>query len=342
MRRVYIYLWIVVPAVLFGACKNIDESSLPATTPEVSTVYYWLPSLLDPPNVPTSNLRGIVKIQDRFYITGTMNLLMIAPGKETPKFIIAPGKGIEELPLGVRHNALMSLASNSAGTAVFLGDLYSNIIKFDLTKKKMEWKESLLSQSGINGGIVRAETDTLYASRKTSLGTSLYRITGLNKLSPDKKELKALKITTPSGLFMSNQKVLYVIGDNGTVIYKIEDPDGALPGVSILAGEQGTSEYKDGRGRQAWFKGISSLTGDNKGNLYTADGKSNRRALRKIRISDGMVTTIAGDPDQTTTQMMDGPGSRARFVNIKGLFYSGSDSALYAVDDYGLRKISGL
>ncbi|HME89853.1 MAG TPA: hypothetical protein VKE49_00405, partial [Myxococcaceae bacterium] len=82
----------------------------------------------------------------------------------------------------------------------------------------------------------------------------------------------------------------------------------AEPSLSTLAGAPGASGNGDGDRFDARFFGPVSVVGDGAGNLYVADALNN--SIRKIDLSTGAVTTIAGS---RTRGFADGTGSEARF-----------------------------
>lgn len=109
-------------------------------------------------------------------------------------------------------------------------------------------------------------------------------------------------------------------------------PDGA---VSTLVG--GALGYVDDRGSKARFRDPEGMVGDTSGNLYIVDSGNER--IRKIRLSDTLVTTVAG---ATSFGFVDGTLADARFhtpididIDRMGNLY---------VSDYtnqAIRKISG-
>jgi sugar lactone lactonase YvrE len=101
--------------------------------------------------------------------------------------------------------------------------------------------------------------------------------------------------------------------------------------VTTLAG-QSDSGTTDGTGTSARFNAPGGITTDGT-NLYVADFSNNR--IRKIVISTGVVTTLAGSSEGYT----DATGTSARFYNPYGITTDGTN--LYVTDlwNHRIRKI---
>lgn len=117
---------------------------------------------------------------------------------------------------------------------------------------------------------------------------------------------------------------------DGIAIYKVT---GAT--ATLLAGDPSNAGYRDGRGRQARFADVTSLTFGNDGNIYVADGGNHR--IRRVS-TGGDVTTVAGSGPSTEDTggkfveggFADDPGRTARFntptavvVDKSGTLYVG-------------------
>lgn len=122
---------------------------------------------------------------------------------------------------------------------------------------------------------------------------------------------------------------LYVT-ELGNTIRKIAISTGA---VTTLAGTAGVSGSADGTGAAATFFGPAGIATDGT-NLYVTDGWN--RTIRKIVISSGAVTTLAGTAGATGAT--DGIGAAARFYGPGGIATDGTN---LFVTDYGntIRKI---
>lgn len=134
----------------------------------------------------------------------------------------------------------------------------------------------------------------------------------------------AARFKAPYGI-TNDRKNLYVT-DSGT-IRKIEISTGT---VTTLAGTAGTVGSADGTGAAASFSGeMMGITTDGK-NLYVAD----KFTIRKIKISTGVVMTLAGK--QSYTRTFDGIGTSAGFSLIRGITTDGTN--LY-VTEASIRKV---
>lgn len=105
--------------------------------------------------------------------------------------------------------------------------------------------------------------------------------------------------------------------------------------VSTVAGN-GTMGYADGTGN-AMFRYPAGVVSDGAGHLYVADITSH--CIRKIRLSDGMVSTFAGS---TSNGHLDAVGTAAKFNEPSGLAIDRAAGFLYVSETYNhcIRKIS--
>jgi hypothetical protein len=120
---------------------------------------------------------------------------------------------------------------------------------------------------------------------------------------------------------------LYIADTSNNRIRKVEISSGV---VTTLAGS--SSGSTDGTGTSAKFKTPIGITTDGS-NLYVTD-KGNHR-IRKVEISSGVVTTLAGSSSGST----DGTGTSAKFNDPYGITTDGSN--LYVADyrNHTIRKI---
>ncbi|MBO9539118.1 hypothetical protein J7643_00845 [bacterium] len=119
----------------------------------------------------------------------------------------------------------------------------------------------------------------------------------------------AAKLNTPCHLVFDSLNNLY-IADNANYRIRKITPDGT---VSTLAGN-GSPSATDGTGTGAGFIGAVGITNDDQGNLYMADAGGAR--IRKVVISSGVVTTLAGNG---TLASVDGTGAGAQFADPYGI-----------------------
>jgi len=82
--------------------------------------------------------------------------------------------------------------------------------------------------------------------------------------------------------------------------------------VEIVAGMLGRKGQRDGAAAQALFQGLYGIAVSPQGTIFVTDG----HAIRKIS-PDGMVSTVAGDPDESGN--IDGSAAEARFFKPCGL-----------------------
>jgi sugar lactone lactonase YvrE len=118
---------------------------------------------------------------------------------------------------------------------------------------------------------------------------------------------------------------LFVAGGEKNVILKLT-PDGKL---STYAGD-GEEGSADGPAAQARFDGPGDVAIDAAGNVYVAEGGSDR--IRAIS-SDGRVTTLAGGEDG----FADGPGAQAQFDGPGGVSVDRDGNVLVA--DWGNNRV---
>jgi hypothetical protein len=94
--------------------------------------------------------------------------------------------------------------------------------------------------------------------------------------------------------------------------------------VTTLTGKTESGGFSDGSSSQALFGFISGIWGDGE-NLFVADSGNN--AIRKVSLTGGSVTTLAGGP---TNGNIDGLGRTAHFDNPTGI--AGDGNTLLIVD----------
>ncbi|MFT6448402.1 MAG: outer membrane protein OmpA-like peptidoglycan-associated protein [Oleispira sp.] len=139
---------------------------------------------------------------------------------------------------------------------------------------------------------------------------------GASAGSPNSNPLLA-SFNSPKDLAVSPTGDLYVADSGAHVIFKI---DGLTGSVSVFAGQLDTSGNTNGdKQSTATFRGPTSVDVDSDGNVYVAD--RDNQCIRKITISTGVVSTLAGACDQTkeTVNSGDGTGAAAKFDNPVGL-----------------------
>lgn len=126
-------------------------------------------------------------------------------------------------------------------------------------------------------------------------------------------------------------KNLYVTDSVNNTIRMINIESGA---VSTLAGSAGVTGSADGIGSAARFNYPSGITTDGV-NLYVSDTKNH--LIRKIVISTGVVTTLAGRTGMTW--YADGIGINATFDNPDGITTDGTNLYVSDTKHTKIRKI---
>ncbi len=149
-------------------------------------------------------------------------------------------------------------------------------------------------------------------------------------LSTAVKTINSSNFSHPNS-FTTDGTNLYVTDADAETISRIVISTGT---VSTLAGAEWSSGSNDGTGIGAFFNEPSGITTDGT-NLYVAD--TNNQTIRKIVISTGVVTTLAGKA--LTSGHADGTGTAATFFYPEGITTDGTN--LYITDNQNctIRKI---
>ena len=124
----------------------------------------------------------------------------------------------------------------------------------------------------------------------------------------------AARFNSPSGIVVDPAGNLYV--GESTMIRKIT-PSGDVTTLAGIASPVGSADgfgYADGTESNARFSGVSGITRDLAGNLYSADASNS--TIRKITLA-GVVTTVAGQVGQLG--FANGNGNQARFFQPLGV-----------------------
>jgi hypothetical protein len=139
----------------------------------------------------------------------------------------------------------------------------------------------------------------------------------------------------PQGV-VSDGTNIYVADYNNHTIRKIVIATGV---TTTLAGSAGSASQQDGTGANAYFNYPRGLALDGAGNLYVTQGDYYNCGVRKIVISTGVVTTLAGGSYYPSSN--DGTGTSAQFYNPTGIAYDGAGNLYVADQVYGnIRKIA--
>jgi len=124
---------------------------------------------------------------------------------------------------------------------------------------------------------------------------------------------------------------LYVVDTGNHTIRKIVIATGV---VTTLAGTAGLSGSADGTGAAARFNGPHDVATDGT-NLYVAD--TGNHTIRKIVISTGVVTTLAGAAG--VSGFTDATGAAARFNGPHGIIQDGTNVYVSDTGNHTIRQI---
>ena len=140
-------------------------------------------------------------------------------------------------------------------------------------------------------------------------------------------------IEYPYGIALDASGAVYTSSLNATIV---KTSPAGVP--TVLAGSAGDHYWADGVGTAAKFTDPEGIATDNLGNLYVADTGSN--AIRKIVISSGTVSTLAGNPN-ASAGFTDGLGLAARFNSPNSIAISAIGD-IYVADTVNqlIRKVT--
>ncbi|MCB1191454.1 MAG: hypothetical protein H7A23_03400 [Leptospiraceae bacterium] len=138
------------------------------------------------------------------------------------------------------------------------------------------------------------------------------------------------KFRFPTGITTDGTN-LYVADTQNATIRKIVISSGV---VTTLAGIASSSGTVDGTGTSAQFNQPSGITTDGT-NVYVAD--TFNYTIRKVVISTGVVTTIAGTTGSSGTT--DGTGTSAKFNRPYGITTDGTNLYVSDTFNYTIRKV---
>jgi len=146
----------------------------------------------------------------------------------------------------------------------------------------------------------------------------------------------AARFNYPQGITTDGTN-LYVADSNNNKIRKIVIATGVVSSFTGTVDSWMGSGAVDGAGIDARFNSPVDITTDGS-NLYVADHNNN--IIRKIVISSGVVSTLAGVPNIVNTDsVMDGPASAALFNAPTGLTTDGKSLFVVDSNSNAIRKI---
>lgn len=250
------------------------------------------------------------------------------------------------IPSGLTHSVTINGPVNSTGTSATNSGNTSTTTTVDFTTFSEEIKkDSTLAIYSIGGSISglassglvlqnNGSDDLTIASGSTSftfatLVSGAYSVT--IKTQPTGY---TCTVNSASGTASTNVSNVSISCQCGSLL------SGTIQGcnlslatnVTTLAGNA-TSGSVDGTGTSASFNSPYGITTDGT-NLYIAD--TNSYAIRKIVISSGVVSTLAGSGSSGSA---DGTGTSASFATLRGITTDGTN--LYVVDalNHTIRKV---
>lgn len=272
---------------------------------------------------------------------GTHLYLLSANGRTIEKINIASGNltTFMDLPYQLNENLTLRIAESLAVDTKYIyvsadtGYEDSIILKIDIATKaiqilpspsvnrSMRFAFDAMTTDGVNIYGVNTNKSAIYKVVIATGVETLLAGTELHEGDADGVGPMA-SFNRPSGIAMDGTH-LYVADSYNHSIRKVHIASGQ---VATLAGKSGISGPSDGLGVVARFAMPRGITSDGK-NLYIADTQNH--SVRKLELSSGEVTTLAGMPG--VPGRADGSGSTARFAAPWLIFADGT--SLFVADD---------
>jgi len=243
------------------------------------------------------------------------------------------GGSADGIGIRARFNGPWGITTD--GSNLYVADAFNDTIrKVGISDKSVTTLAGHSPSGSDDGTGLSAQFN--YPQDVTTDGTSLYIADSYNNAIRKVSIATGVVITlaqfnNPSKLTTDGVNLFLVDALNFT-IRKIVIATGE---VTTLAGAAGLSGATDGTGTTARFSSLDGITTDGI-NLYVVD--SGNHIIRKIVISTGEVTTLAGTAGLSGSA--DGTGAAARFTDPKGITTDGRN--LYIADRLTLtiRKIA--
>lgn len=301
-----------------------------------------------------NNPTGIANDGTNLYVTDessyTIRKMVIATGVVTTLAGLAGSQGVSDgIGSAARFKAPRGISSD--GTNLFVADAWSHTIrKVVIATGEVTTLVGLAGSSGSSDGTGSAARFN-NQNDVTNDGTNLYVVDTVNH-TIRKVVIATGVVTTLAGLALSNgsgdgtgnaARFNYPSGItmDGASLYISDTANNTIRRIVIstevvttLAGLAFTAGSSDGTGTVARFNEPYSLTSDGV-SLYVAD--SSNHTIRKVEISTGVVTTLAGLAG--TSGSSDGTGGSARFYKPSAITCDGSN--LYVADtfNHAIRKV---
>ncbi len=258
-----------------------------------------------------------------------------------------------------RFNTPTDITVNSAGTLLYVADYGNNEIRKITSSRVVStfagWVNNppggvgyvdgtgRAARFGQPNGIAVAGT-TVYVSdadntiRKITSGGVVTTLAGTPGVAGGADGTgAAAKFDSPSGIAADSKGNVYVADLNNCTIRKIVAATGA---VTTLAGTARAQGYVDGTGPAARFTFPFAVAVDSAGStVYVSD--SFNQVVRRINVSTGAVTTLAGYQPDGPVQDVDGIGSNAR-LNYPGGIAVDKNGNVYVAEETAstVRKIT--
>jgi len=266
-----------------------------------------------------------------------------ADGSSTPQY--ASGN-LDGTGTAARFNAPLDVTSD--GTNLYVIDNSNNSVR-KVVVKTGEVSTLAGGTSGTADGIgTAAQFDSPWGI--TTDGMSLY-VTDTNNATIRQIDIATRKVTTLAGSgaaaevdgkgtaasfrnpvgVTTDGTNLYVCDSNGNTIRMVVIATGE---VSTLAGSNSAAGFQNDFGTAALFTSPWGITTDGT-NLYVADRNNN--AIRKIVISTGEVSTLAGGTKGNTYS--EGTGPAAGFLSPQGMSTDGTNLYVADANNFRIRKV---
>lgn len=254
---------------------------------------------------------------------GTVSTIAGTPGLAG----IADGAGVN-----ARFNLPFGLAAASDGT-LYIADTSNHIVRRITAAGVVTTLAGSAGVSGstnASGSAARFNSPTAIAHDATA-GVLYVADTGNNQIRRLVVSSGAVTTLTsglsgPVGLALSaDGTTLYVAEQTGQTIQKILTGTGT---ATILAGAATSAGSADGTGGAARFNEPKGLALDGSGYLYVAEANACR--IRRVRLSDALVDTLAGS--YASAGSVDGTGTAARFNQPAGIAHDAAGGRLLVAD----------
>lgn len=146
---------------------------------------------------------------------------------------------------------------------------------------------------------------------------------------------EAVRFHSPTALFRDRAGHVYVADVENSVIRSV---DVATRAVTTVAGHAARGGHEDGVGAAANLYPVQFIYADGRDMLYVTDARAN--TVRRVVISTGEITTLAGDPGVVFGGYSDGVGAAVLFRKPRGIAGDGAGN-LYVADseNHVIRRI---